>query len=285
MAQGERSPGRTWAGEGIGRGIDPGGMRLAGQVALVTGAGEGIGRGIATAFAREGADLALCDLNAEALEGTRAAVTGFGRRTLARQVDVRDAVAVEAFVNETARTFGRLDVLVNNAAIMPVAPLETMSESAIDQVLQVNLRGPILFSKYAIPHLRRAGGGSILHMASVTGHNGFAGVVVYGATKGALLALARGQAIELAKDNIRVNTVSPGTVDAPMLHHFLREHARDPQKARLAFDRLHPRGRVATIDEVAAVFVFLASGEAANITGTDLCCDGGFTAQGLQPRE
>jgi NAD(P)-dependent dehydrogenase (short-subunit alcohol dehydrogenase family) len=260
-------------------------MRLAGQVALVTGAGAGIGRGIATAFAREGADVALCDLNAEALEGTRAAVGGVGRRTLAKQVDVRDAVAVEGFVQETARTFGRLDVLVNNAAIMPVAPLETMSESAIDQVLQVNLRGPILFSKYAIPHLRRAGGGSILHMASVTGHSGFAGVVVYGATKGALLALARGQAIELAKDNIRVNTISPGTVDSPMLHHFLREHARDPQKARLAFDRLHPRGRVATIDEVAAAFVFLASGEAANITGADLRCDGGFTAQGLQPRE
>jgi NAD(P)-dependent dehydrogenase (short-subunit alcohol dehydrogenase family) len=260
-------------------------MRLAGKVAIVTGAGEGIGRGIAVAFARERADLALCDRDPGALEVTRAAVAAAGRRTVIDAFDVRDAGRIERFVSQAAGELGRLDILVNNAAIMPVGPLETMSEATLEAVLAVNLKAPVLFSKLVTPHLRRAGGGSIIHMASVTGHNGFAGVTVYGATKGAVIALARGQAVELAPDGIRVNTVSPGTVDSPMLHRFLKEHARDPVKARAAFDRLHPRGKVATIEEVAAVFVFLASEEAANITATDIRCDGGFTVQGLQPRE
>jgi NAD(P)-dependent dehydrogenase (short-subunit alcohol dehydrogenase family) len=117
----------------------------------------------------------------------------------------------------------------------------------------------------------------------VTGHLGHPGITVYGATKGGLIALARGQAVELAADNIRVNTVSPGTVDSPMLHRFLAENATDIQQARAAFDRLHPRGKVGSIEEVAAVFVFLASDEAANITANDIRCDGGYGARGQQP--
>ena len=167
---------------------------------------------------------------------------------------------------------------------MPVAPADAIEPDTIDQILAVNLRAPILFTRFVIPHLREGGGGSIIHMASVTGHNGHPGITVYGATKGGLIALARGQAIELAKDNIRVNTVSPGTVNSPMLHRFLAENATDVEKARAAFDRLHPRGKVASIEEVAAVFVFLASDEAANITATDIRCDGGYAVQGQQPR-
>jgi NAD(P)-dependent dehydrogenase (short-subunit alcohol dehydrogenase family) len=120
-------------------------------------------------------------------------------------------------------------------------------------------------------------------MGSVTGYLGHPGITVYGATKGALMALARGQAVELAKDNIRVNTVSPGTVDSPMLHRFLAENATDVEKARAAFDNLHPRGKVGTIEEVASVFVFLASHESANITATDIRCDGGYAVGGRQP--
>ena len=105
-----------------------------------------------------------------------------------------------------------------------------------------------------------------------------------GATKGALMALARGQAMEVAVDGIRVNTVSPGTVDSPMLHNFIKENADDPEAAREAFDELHPIGRVATIEEVAKVFVFLASDDASDITATDIRCDGGYCVQGQQPR-
>ena len=187
--------------------------RLQDKVAIVTGTGNGIGRGIALAFAREGGRLAICDLNVAELRET------------------------EQMIQKT----GRIDCLVNNAAVMPVAPTETIEPETIDLILQVNLRAPILFTRFAIPHMRRSGGGSVIHMGSVTGHLGHTGITVYGATKGGVIALARGQAVELAVDNIRVNTVSPGTVDSPMLHRFLAENATDIQKAREAFERLQGR--------------------------------------------
>ncbi len=257
--------------------------RLRDKVAIVTGAGDGIGRGIAFAFAKEGAKLAVCDLNNAAVLATAAIVRETGAEIVAERIDVRNPAEIESFVSEVKHRFERIDCLVNNAAVMPVAWADSIDSDTIDAMLQVNLRAPILFSRFVIPTMRAGGGGSILHMASVTGHNGHPGITVYGATKGALIALARGQAIELAKDNIRVNTVSPGTVDSPMLHRFLLENASDLAKARTAFDRLHPRGKVGSIEEVAAVFVFLASDEAANITATDIRCDGGYAVQGQQP--
>jgi len=257
--------------------------RLTGKVSIVTGAGDGIGRGIALAFAKEGAKLAVCDLNKETLSETATMIRDSGTEVMAEPVDVRNTAEIEFFVSAVRNRFNQIDCLVNNAAVMPVAVADAIEPDTIDLILQVNLRAPILFSRFVIPSMRAAGGGSIIHMASVTGHNGHPGITVYGATKGALIALARGQAIELAKDNIRVNSVSPGTVDSPMLHRFLLENAANVEQARAAFDRLHPRGRVASIAEVAAVFVFLASEEAANITATDVRCDGGYAVQGQQP--
>jgi NAD(P)-dependent dehydrogenase (short-subunit alcohol dehydrogenase family) len=257
--------------------------RLEDKVAIVTGTGDGIGRGIALAFAREGAKLAICDLNTAQLRETEFLIRKIGRPVFAASVDLRDASQISAFVEQTAATFGGINCLVNNAAVMPVVPTEQIEPETIDQILQVNLRAPILFTRFVIPHMRKAGGGSVTHMASVTGHLGHPGITVYGATKGGLIALARGQGVELAADGIRVNTVSPGTVDSPMLHRFLAENATDPQKAREAFDRLHPRGKVGSIEDVAAVFVFLASDEAANITTADIRCDGGYGAKGQQP--
>jgi len=260
-------------------------VRLANRAAIVTGAGDGIGRGIALAFAREGASVAVCDVNAGTLAETGRLVAGTGRQFLAESLDITDHVRVRSFVDEAASRFGRLDVLVNNAAIMPVCPIEDQGEEEMGRILSVNLLAPAVFSKYCVPHMRAAGGGSIIHMASVTGHNGHPGVAMYGATKGGLIALARGQAMELSADRIRVNTVSPGTVDSPMLHNFVKEHAEDPEAALKAFDRLHPIGRIATIEEVANVFVFLASDESSDITATDIRCDGGYAVQGMQPRE
>jgi NAD(P)-dependent dehydrogenase (short-subunit alcohol dehydrogenase family) len=259
--------------------------RLTNKVAIVTGAGDGIGRGIALAFAKEGAKLAVCDLNKVTVRETEVIIRDAGAEAISEPINVRDPDAIRSFVSKVSDRFGRIDCLVNNAAVMPVVPADAIEPDTIDSILQVNLRAPILFTRFVIPPMRESGGGSIIHMASATGHNGHPGITVYGATKGALMALARGQAIELAVDNIRVNTVSPGTVDSPMLHRFLAENATDLQKARVAFDHLHPRGKVGSIEEVAAVFVFLASEEAANITATDIRCDGGYAVQGRQPRE
>jgi NAD(P)-dependent dehydrogenase (short-subunit alcohol dehydrogenase family) len=259
-------------------------MKLQDKTAIVTGTGDGIGRGIARTFAEEGADLGICDINEETLSETASIVRDAGAEVVSTPLDVREEAQIEAFVQDTADQLGGIDVLVNNAAVMPVAPNEEISADTVDHVLDVNLRGAILFSKHVIPHMRAAGGGSIIHMSSVTGHNGHPGVVAYGATKGGLMALARGQAMELADDGIRVNTVSPGTVDSPMLHRFLEEEADDSEEARRGFDEMHPRGTVASIDEVAVAFVFLASDDAANVTGTDLRCDGGFCVQAKQPR-
>jgi NAD(P)-dependent dehydrogenase (short-subunit alcohol dehydrogenase family) len=257
--------------------------RLNGKVTIVTGAGDGIGRGIALAFAKEGARLAVCDWNKTTVRETEMMIRDTDADVLSERIDVREPAEIESLVRNVKDRFGRIDCLVNNAAVMPVAAADAVEPETIDQILQVNLRAPILFTRFVIPHMREAGGGAIIHMASVTGHNGHPGITVYGATKGGLIALARGQAIELAKDNIRVNTVSPGTVNSPMLHRFLAENATDVEKARAAFDRLHPRGKVGSIEEVAAVFVFLASDEAANITATDIRCDGGYAVQGQQP--
>jgi NAD(P)-dependent dehydrogenase (short-subunit alcohol dehydrogenase family) len=257
--------------------------RLKDKVAIVTGAGDGIGRGIALAFANEGAKVAVCDLNNAAVMETAAMLHERGAEVIAEQIDVRNPAKIQSFVAAVKHHFDRINCLVNNAAVMPTEPADLIEPDTIDLILQVNLKAPILFSRFVISSMREAGGGSIIHMASVTGHNGHPGITVYGATKGALIALARGQAIELAKDNIRVNTVSPGTVDSPMLHRFLAENAADVKKARIAFDRIHPRGKVGSIEEIAAVFVFLASDEAANITATDIRCDGGYAVQGQQP--
>lgn len=259
-------------------------MKLKNKVAIITGAGNGIGRGIALALAAEGASVAICDADEEGLTTTAELARKDNIGVLSSRFDVRDSRALASFVQSVYDRFDRINILTNVAGIMPVAGNEEIEESVIDDILAVNLKAPVMFTKYAIPFMRKSGGGSVIHIASVTGHNGHPGVVVYGATKGGLIALARGQAMELAKENIRVNTVSPGTVDSPMLHRFLEEETEDKEKARAGFDTVHPRGSIASVEEVASVVVFLAGDEATNITGEDIRCDGGYCIQGFQPK-
>lgn len=260
-------------------------MQLKNKVAIVTGAGGGIGRGIVNAMASKGVHIAACDVDKDGLSETKSMIKEKDVKAFTYAFDARNSNDIQAFVNSVTDFFGRVDILINIAGIMPVVMNEEIDESTVDDILAVNLKSAIMFTKYVIPVMRTSGGGSIIHMASVTGHNGHPGVVVYGASKGGLMALARGQAMELAKDGIRVNTVSPGTVDTPMLHRFLEDEAENKEKARAGFDAIHPRGTVSSVEEVASVVVFLASNEAINITGEDIRCDGGYCIQGFQPKE
>jgi NAD(P)-dependent dehydrogenase (short-subunit alcohol dehydrogenase family) len=254
--------------------------RLEGRPALITGAGRGIGLAIAQRFAAEGAIIHVCDLSDDLVGEGVEAIRAAGGQADGEAFDVRDADAIQAFVDRAGRSNDGVSILVNNAAVMPVQPIETMAVESVDQVLAVNLRAPILFSNAALPWMRRRSGGVILHTASTQAHVGSPHMAVYAATKAGLVVLAQAQAKSWAADGIRVNTVSPGTVDSPMFEYEANRHPEGPEAYRRTADRLHPRGRIATMDEVAATFAFLASDDAANITATDLRCDGGLAVAG-----
>lgn len=258
--------------------------RLEHKKSIVTGAGDGIGRGIALEIGKQGSKVAICATKEKTLAETAKILRDSGVDVFSKIVDLRNEQEVVDFVKESADYMGGINVLINNAAVMPSTRLEGLTADTIDHVLNVNLRAPILLTREVVPYMKTDGVGSIIHMSSVTGHNGFPEVAIYGATKGGLMSLARGHAMELAEHNIRVNSISPGTVDSPMLHRFVAENAEDPEAALKEFDAIHPRGKVASVKEVADVFVFLASDESANITATDIRCDGGYCVQGTQPK-
>lgn len=258
--------------------------RLAGKVALVTGAAQGIGKGIAAAYAREGAKVALLDVDEASTHTAAQDIQQTGTETLAVAADVSDENAVNRAVQDVSKRFGTIDILVNNAAVMPAGRLHETSPEDVERCLAVNMRGAYLLSRAVIPAMLEKRAGVILHMSSVTGLLGLPGVAIYSATKGALAALARAMSTDYAAHGIRVNAVAPGTIDSPMLHNFLAAQ-KNPEPLRDAFDAMHPIGRVGTIDEVANVFVFLASDEGSFITGATYTVDGGLSVKGEQPQD
>ncbi len=258
--------------------------RLENKVALVTGAAGGIGRGIAIRFAKEGAKVGVLDLHEEASQVVVEEIRAAGGEAVALGADVGDEEQVAAAVDKLRQKFGAVTVLVNNAAVMPAGKLHETDPADFDRCLRVNLRGSYLVSRAIIPDMLEQGIGSIIHMASVTGILGLPGLAAYTATKGGLIALARAMSTDYAGQGIRVNSVSPGTIDSPMLHEFVAGQS-DPDFYRQAFDKMHPIGRVGTIEEVANVFVFLASDEASFVTGANYEVDGGLGVKGQQPQD
>jgi NAD(P)-dependent dehydrogenase (short-subunit alcohol dehydrogenase family) len=256
---------------------------LEGKVSLVTGAGNGIGRGIALRFAEEGAAVGVMDLEPTSCERVANEITQSEGRALALTADVSRADEVGSAVRTLADTFGPPAVLAHNAAVMPTGTLDQTSEEDWDRASGVNAKGAYLTGREIVPLMRRTDRGSIILMASVTGVNGLPGLAAYSATKGALISLARAMAIDYAREGIRVNSVSPGTIDSPMLHDVVAAQ-KDPQKTREAFDEMHPVGRVGTIGEVANVFVFLASDQSSLVTGANYTVDGGLSVKGEQPQ-
>lgn len=258
--------------------------RLEGKVVLITGAGGGIGRGIAVRFAAEGAKVGVLDILAQGVEQTVELIAQQGGTAVPLIGDVRESEQVRSAVTALRQAFGAIKVIVNNAAVMPAGALHETSLEDWDGVFTVNVRGAYLVCREVIPDMLASGGGSIIHMASITGVRGLPGIAAYSATKGALIALTRAMSTDYARYGIRVNSVSPGTIDSPMLHDFLAAQ-RDPEARRQEFNAIHPIGRVGTIEEVASVFVFLASDEASFVTGANYSVDGGMSAKGEQPQD
>lgn len=256
---------------------------LEGKIALVTGAANGIGRGIALRLASEGAQLGLLDRDAEACQRVAESISAEGRRAVALPADVSNAAEVRSAVERLVAHTGTPKILVHTAGVMPTGAIDETSETDWDRVYAINVKGAFLCCREVVPLMREAGGGSIVLIASITGTNGFPGLAAYSGTKGALISLVRAMAIDHAADNIRVNAVSPGTIDSPMLHEFVAQQA-DPARTRKAFDAAQPRGRVGTIEEVASVVAFLSSDQASLVSGGNIRVDGAASIKGDQPR-
>lgn len=241
--------------------------RFAGRTAVVTGAASGIGRAAAERLLAEGATVIGGDLHPDGVPDGANAVA----------VDVADPGAVRDLIDTALTVTGRIDVLLNNAGLGSTASVVDCSPEEWDRVFAVNARGIFLCLQATLPHMLERGSGAIVNTASVAGIIGLPARAAYCASKGAVIALTKQVAVEYAGTGVRCNCVSPGTVDTPWVGRLLEE-AEDPVAARAGLVDRQPLGRLGTAEEVAAAALYLASDEAAFVTGTSLAIDGGLTA-------
>lgn len=256
---------------------------LVGLVALVTGGSSGIGEGAALALAAQGAALAVHGLDKAGAESVAARIRASGGRAIAVGGAIEDPATSQAAVAATVAEFGRLDVLVTSAGIQRYGDTVSTTEAEWDEVLDVNAKGVYLVAHESLPYIRKSPAGSVVVVASVQGSAAQANVVAYAASKGALLAMARAMAIDEAAYGIRVNTVSPGSVDTPMLREAaVRWSDGSPEGVERTianWGTAHALGRVATIAEIGEVIAFVAGTRASFVTGADIRADGGLLAR------
>ena len=242
-------------------------MELAGRVALITGGAKGIGRSTVDVFLREGAQVAVADW--DECPSLPDGVSYF-------RCDVSAETEAEAAVSGCVNRFGRLDVLVNNAGIQSYGTALETDEESWDRTINVNLKAAWWLTKFSIPHLRQAGGGCIVNVASVQGLQVQREACAYGVSKHALVGLTRSTALDFAADKIRANCVCPGSVDTPMLQSTIAA-AADPTGLTEELNELHPLGRIGRPEEIAEVISFLCSNRASFVTGSVIVVDGGLT--------
>lgn len=252
-------------------------MRLNGKVAVITGAAKGIGAATAAMFAREGAMLGLMDKDAETLATTASALTAGGAKVVAVPGDVTEPSDIKSVADQVAKSFGPVTVLVNNAGVTLTRPFVDTTVEDVDFLVGVNIKGLMLMSQAVIPMMAEAGGGAIVHDASNAGIVGRPWQPMYGATKAGVVSLTKSMALSLAKQNIRVNCICPGSIDTPMLRGALASSGNFDLNWRRT-EMVIPLGRIGQADDIAAASLFLASDEARYVTGVALPVDGGRTA-------
>jgi 3-oxoacyl-[acyl-carrier protein] reductase len=245
-------------------------MRLKGKTALITGAAQGFGFGIAETFVKEGARVAVLDLNGDK---AKEAAKAIGRKAFAVTCDVAKAKSVDKAVARVIAKFGRLDIVVNNAGTTHRnMPMTDVTEEEFDRVFAVNVKSIYLMTKATVPHFREHGGGVILNIGSTAGVRPRPGLTWYNGSKGAVNLLSKSMAVELAPERIRVNAIAPVAGETPLLATFMGE---DTPEKRAQFRASIPWGRLSTPQDMANAALFLCSDEAEMVTGTVLAVDGG----------
>ncbi|MFD0715009.1 SDR family NAD(P)-dependent oxidoreductase [Paenibacillus sp. GCM10027626] len=254
-------------------------QKWSGKVAIVTGGGGGIGRAVARRFAQEGARVVVVNRTAAKAEQTAEEIRAAGGEAIALPADVSLEADVSRVVADTLAHYGRIDVMVNNAAICPQVRLTDLSLSQWNEVITNNLTSVFLFSKAVIPAMLQAGGGVIVNVSSVHAVATLEGYSAYAASKGGIAAMTRAIALDYAKENIRANVVLPGAVHTPMLESSVKNLDTPKEEIMRQWNDSQPIGRVGQPDEIAAVVLFAASPENSFMTGATLVADGGMTIE------
>ena len=250
-------------------------MRLENKVAIVTGSSKGIGEGIARVFSQEGARIVVVCRTEDAGRKMADELGAPERRAIFVQTDVKSSESIQNMIATTIETFGKLDILVNNAGYHISKNVEETSEEEWEFIINTNLRSTFLCSKYAIPHLRKTKG-NIINISSMVGLVGQPNAGAYSSTKGGQIAMSKGMAIDFAPDGIRVNVICPGWIQTPLVDDWFSQQ-KDPQAAQEYIFGQHPLGRIGTIEECGKAALYLASDDAAFVTGITLNIDGGVT--------
>lgn len=251
-------------------------MKLEGKVAIITGATDGIGKAIALKFAKEGAKVMMVGRDEAKGRAALEKVRECGEAVYFK-ADVSNSSQVKKMVEETIQRYGRIDVLVNNAAVCPPGTVVNTSEELWDHIIDVNLKGVFLCSKYAIPHMQQNGGGAIVNIGSINSLMAMENEAAYDASKGGVLMLTKAIALDFANANIRANCICPGAVETAMLQASL-DVSPDPTKAREWITQKHPVRRTGRPEEIAEVALFLATDASSFITGATIPVDGGILA-------
>lgn len=250
--------------------------RLTGKTAIVTGAGRGIGKGIAKCLAKEGAYVVIATLDekeGQALEKEIGTVQSYFVAT-----DVASEESIKYMVAKTVEVFGKLDILINNAGITRFKPMEETTIEDWDSLINVDLRGPFITSKYAVPHMKKQQSGSIVNISSNHSSATLPHTEVYAAAKGGLNAMSKSMALSLGEDGIRVNTISPGFTDTPHYRKWLTEK-EDSKIAEQEVKKVHPLKKISRPEDIGYLAAFLCSEEAAMVTGENIIIDGGVSAR------